>query len=374
MSRQTEFERAITRAHNVSRNRGLNSIAKARSYPVIRFRNQANIELFKEVLGKDVPGGLSSPARVTAAPNGRRLKPNTNYVFMRSLEPFGHHRVTLNFPLNKGHYNNNKFGLASKNNVNRIIQNLSQVQLRNAIRTGNVTEVRRLLNAGASVNGVHNRMTPLMYAASVGRAPVIRLLLNRGANARARTNDVYGRTALIFAAEYGNVNAVRALLRHSNLNARGVNGGTALSTAINARALEIVRMLLRAGARLQPNNLESIENNNELNAMKKLISNSTNTNYGLHGMYIATNKVRLPAPNNRTDPISLHKFKKGDTATRILQNGRSTYIRTSAFNTHFGHEWKTMNPNSKNFISNKKTHPLTRAKVRRNEVSRVKFI
>lgn len=121
-----------------------------------------------------------------------------------------------------------------------------------AAENGNLNRIRTLLNQGVNVNLRNNEnMTPLMYAASGGHANVIRFLLSKGANAKARTN--WNRNALIFAAEKGNANAVRALLRHSNLSVQNENGRSALTTAANRRHPEIVRMLVRAGAR--PNTL-----------------------------------------------------------------------------------------------------------------------
>ena len=95
-------------------------------------------------------------------------------------------------------------------------------------------------------------------------------------------------------------------------------------------------------------------------------------NTGLHGLFINTNLVKIPA-NKPIDPISHHTFKKGDVATRIHQNGKNTYFRTGSFNSWFGHNWKHMNANSNAKISHKK-HPLTRANVTRKNVSRVKFV
>jgi hypothetical protein len=119
-------------------------------------------------------------------------------------------------------------------------------------------------------------------------------------------------------------------------------------------------------------NSNSGSNSNNNVARRLNFNNVVNNKMNLHGLYINTNRVKLPA-NRPVDPISLHKFKKGDAATRIRQNGRNVYFRTKAFNNWFGPNWKTMHPNSNAKISNKK-HPLTRAFILRRNVSRVKFI
>lgn len=144
--------------------------------------------------------------------------------------------------------------------------------IHNAVREGNLTEVRRLVNARANVNARNiEHLTPLMIAAYRGNANVIRYLLSKGANARARQNQNNPRTALIYAVEKGNVNSVRALIRHSNLNVQDGNGRSALTTAASLQMPNLVRMLVRAGAKPNESTLEYIMNNN---AMKNLIGSA----------------------------------------------------------------------------------------------------
>lgn len=115
---------------------------------------------------------------------------------------------------------------------------------------GNIAAINRLLNTGVNINSrTREGMTPLMMAAVRGHTNVIRHLLKKGANARARAGMGNNRTALIFATESGNVNAVRALLSHSNLRAMGSNRRTALTVAASTGYPEMIRLLVRAGAR-----------------------------------------------------------------------------------------------------------------------------
>jgi len=144
--------------------------------------------------------------------------------------------------------------------------------LHNAVSAGNLAEIRRLVNARANVNARNDeRLTPLMLAAHRGDANVIRYLLSKGANARARQNQNHPRTALIYAVENGNVNSVRALIRHSNLNVQDGNGRSALTTAASLNKKNLVRMLVRAGAKSNDATLEYIMNNN---AMQNLIGSA----------------------------------------------------------------------------------------------------
>ena len=138
-------------------------------------------------------------------------------------------------------------------------------RLHNAALRGDIRVVRKLVNLGENVNARNgDHMTPLMLAAHRGHATVIRHLLNKGANSRARQSEHNPKTALIYAVERGNVNSVRALLIHSNLNVQGGNGRSALTTAANLRKPNIVQMLIRAGARPNAMTLGYIMNNSAL--------------------------------------------------------------------------------------------------------------
>lgn len=159
-----------------------------------------------------------------------------------------------------------------------------------------------------------------------------------------------------------------------NLNGPAANRAQQLITNItrNHPYSHHQNLLRQARRRLNNYNLGQISNSNSNNNVARRLNFNNVINMNLHSLYIPTNRVKLPA-NRPIDPTSLHKFKKGDVATRISQNGRNVYFRTASFNSWFGHNWKSMNPNSNNVISTKK-HPLTRQIVRRKNVSRVKFI
>lgn len=81
-------------------------------------------------------------------------------------------------------------------------------------------------------------------------------------------------------------------------------------------------------------------------------------------------------PNNKPrDPIGLRregKFKKGNYAIRVRHNGRNTYFKPKTFNSWFGKHWRTLNEKSHEVISSK-THPLTRARVKRSDIKVIRF-
>ena len=170
-----------------------------------------------------------------------------------------------------------------------------------------------------------------------------------------------------------------------NILSRNLNEGAATRThqlianlhrnhpySHNANLIREARRRLNNYNLARNSNSNSGSNSNNNVARRLNFNNVVNNNMNLHGLYINTHRVKLPA-NRPVDPISFHKFKKGDAATRISQNGRNVYFRTKAFNNWFGPNWKTMHPNSNAKISNKK-HPLTRSFILRRNVSRVKFI
>lgn len=116
-----------------------------------------------------------------------------------------------------------------------------------------VTEARRLIAAGANVNGQdETRQSAFLIAASEGFDELLRLTLAHGAN--VHFTDSYNGTALIRATHHGHVGVVAELLK-TDIKINHVNrlGWTALLEAIilgdgGARHTETVRLLLEAKA------------------------------------------------------------------------------------------------------------------------------
>ena len=83
------------------------------------------------------------------------------------------------------------------------------------IQVGNFKAVQNLIEEGADVDKVSNKLTPLMYAARHNRVEIVELLIQNGANLKARSSK--GLTALQWAK---NVNAqasydiIRAALKN----------------------------------------------------------------------------------------------------------------------------------------------------------------
>lgn len=144
-----------------------------------------------------------------------------------------------------------------------------------ASATGTAGVVALLIEKGADPNAAENRgVTPLIAAAGVGNTAVAKLLLERGANVNAYAPGVGQKTAtpLMGAAHNGDVELVRLLLaRKPDIDVKSpdddgkVKNGpvafgalTALHLATAAASPDVVKMLLDAGASVDPRDVRGI--------------------------------------------------------------------------------------------------------------------
>lgn len=137
--------------------------------------------------------------------------------------------------------------------------------LHEAARSGDADQVISLLAAGADCNSRHGEddETPLQAAASAGQLATTEALLEAGASVDAV--DPWGRTALMWAVGYGarpaepelGLPVVRLLLEHGADASHAANGlelDTPLLAAAKAGSEEAVRLLLEAGADVNTKN------------------------------------------------------------------------------------------------------------------------
>lgn len=114
----------------------------------------------------------------------------------------------------------------------------------NAAERGNTAEVKRLLDAGATVNSRAARGRNAVLAATQGgHAETAKLLIARGADVNAQ--DDISDSAFLLAGARGHTEIVRAALAAgANLNSTNRYGGTALIPACHYGHVDTVRLLL----------------------------------------------------------------------------------------------------------------------------------
>lgn len=119
-------------------------------------------------------------------------------------------------------------------------------KLHDAVRNANVTAIRKLIAAGADPNDKDVEGNTALCITEDSK--VIRLLLSLGADPNLACDD--GSTPLIIAVMGSTpASAIQALLdAGANPNAPGGFGMTPLMHAAAGREVEIVQMLLAAGA------------------------------------------------------------------------------------------------------------------------------
>ncbi|XP_063923992.1 uncharacterized protein LOC135138073 [Zophobas morio] len=137
------------------------------------------------------------------------------------------------------------------NNIS--IQEYMQMPFFNAVFTGQMKIVRCLMNYGANVNGILNNATVLCMAALGGHREIVDLLLTKGADPNIR---VYGKmNALSFAVIAQNIEIIRLLLRHNvELVDSDEDGNGCLIKAIVDGNKEIVDILLQSGVNVNARN------------------------------------------------------------------------------------------------------------------------
>ena len=179
--------------------------------------------------------------------------------------------------------------------------------------------------------------TPLMWAAEHGSTEVVRALLERGANVEAR--DKYGNTALILAAcECATIDmpetleSMRLLLKKgANVNAKDRDGDTALMTAAFAGRTENMKLRLGSGAQTE---LKDKDGNTAL-----LVSAGAGP-YSAVGVVYTVEPVKLllerganlEAKNNRGDTALMLAASNGGyedagTVRLLLDNGAAVGIK-----------------------------------------------
>ena len=135
-------------------------------------------------------------------------------------------------------------------------------QLIAAIAAADVARVRALIDEGFDVNWEVNRFhyTPLMLAASKGLAPIVSLLIERGANIDARTFRSSRTTALHLAIESSHCKVVSILMQKgANYIYEDDDGLTPLQLALQKKDASCVAAILKGADILYPSEVDQVE-------------------------------------------------------------------------------------------------------------------
>lgn len=127
----------------------------------------------------------------------------------------------------------------------------SDEPLHRAVEKGNAKEVERLIGEGANVNKATSAaaFTPLHVAAQFGDEAMVYLLLEHGADLKAR--DGLGRSALHWAASSGNRNLINLFIdKGIPADTQEHSGETPLHTASVFAMRESIEALARRGANI----------------------------------------------------------------------------------------------------------------------------
>ncbi|MDR1261457.1 MAG: ankyrin repeat domain-containing protein [Rickettsiales bacterium] len=127
---------------------------------------------------------------------------------------------------------------------------VSDTELLDAAKNGNIEKVKYLVNEGADVDTRdQNCNTPLHLAAYNGHTDTVEALLNaEGINVNAKDNN--GATPLHSAIKNNRIDVVEVLLRAEgiNINEDDYSGSTPLHWAVYGGNVDIVKALLDKGA------------------------------------------------------------------------------------------------------------------------------
>lgn len=124
-----------------------------------------------------------------------------------------------------------------------------QTPLYTAAGEGRADVVKLLINKGADVDLPNQEgFTPLCHAASANHLEVVRVLLE--AKAKADTRAYFGRTALSTAVDLGHIDVVKLLIANkADVNIAGEDGATPLAIALARGRSQIAGVLRQAGAK-----------------------------------------------------------------------------------------------------------------------------
>lgn len=191
----------------------------------------------------------------------------------------------------------------------------STMDLKSAVKSGNVTAVEILLNSGSNVNYLDaDGRTPISWAAEAGEDEVVRHLLGRD-DIKPDCEDKLGRTPLLLAAMKGHEVVTRLLLEegHADPGKSAPNGYTPLHWAAEGGLSDTVQLLLR-DYRVDPDS-KSSEHETPL---------AIAANAKVAGLLLEAPRVNPNAKDEKGQAPLFHAVDRGnlEVTKRLLQDSR----------------------------------------------------
>ncbi|KAJ8668906.1 hypothetical protein QAD02_000165, partial [Eretmocerus hayati] len=149
--------------------------------------------------------------------------------------------------------------------------------LMRAVISGKIECVKQLIDAGIDINGLNSKYsdligdTALHEAVREGHLEMVQLLLSSGAS--INTQNWYRNTPIIIAAQIGRKDIAQKLIEsEANVNDQNQFGDTSLHYAVRNDDLEMIKLLLSAGASPDVANNRGIADTPLLLALKSCTS------------------------------------------------------------------------------------------------------
>lgn len=198
-------------------------------------------------------------------------------------------------------------GILARGQAPAQSQDLNE-QLLAAARKGDATQVKALLDKGASVNAkTRYGATPLSYACDRGAVEVVKILLERGADVNV-TDTFYNATPMVWAAERNHAEVVKMLI------AKGASKETAMEIAIGNGNTALAKVVLETGG-LKPEALSRF-----------LVSATRSKNEEMIALLKAAGAQPPAAPDYKVEPALLKSYEgtfkndQSDVSFKVREN------------------------------------------------------
>jgi len=221
---------------------------------------------------------------------------------------------------------------STKQMIERVEQSKEEKALFEAVKNGDLGQLKSLISKGADVNAKVKGMTLLNLAIFKRHADVATFLINKGADVNGRDASGMRKTPLHFAAHFGSAALVELLIaKGADVNAREMGGWRPLHNVTSDNnpdrndQLEIARLLIAKGADLGAVNyryeqpLHLAAQRGDLDLIDLFISNGANIE--ARNDYASTPLITA-AYNNQQDAVKL-LLKRGALVNGNAQGGRS---------------------------------------------------